>query len=91
MLRRNIPWRAFFLHYVEMEEGRGQTNSDVHGSHLIFLHGGDVAEEAEQGLQNLPVLVSHEHDGRLHRLQPLLLGDIWEGASDVRGVSCQIR
>lgn len=74
-----------------MEEGRGQTNSNVHGSHLIFLHGGDVAEEAEQSLQNLPVLISHEHDGCLHCLQPLLLGDIWEGENDVQGVTCEIR
>lgn len=68
-----------------MEEGRGQTNSNVHGSHLIFLHGGDVAEEAEQSLQNFPVLISHEHDGSLHCLQPLLLGDIWGEQVMVRG------
>ncbi|RLW08271.1 hypothetical protein DV515_00003172, partial [Chloebia gouldiae] len=52
---------------------------------------GDVAEEAEQSLQNLPVLIGHEHDCCLHRLQPLLLGDVWEGARHIQGVSCNIR
>lgn len=89
MLRSNLPRRAFFLHYIEMEEGRGQTDSQVHRSHLILLHGGDVAQETQQGLQNLPVLIRHQHDGCLHRLQPLLLGHVWGKARHVQEVSCE--
>ena len=62
-----------------MEEGGGQAHGDVHGGHLVLLHrGSDIAEEAEERLQHLAVLVRHQHDGRLNGLQPLVLGDIWE-------------
>lgn len=67
-----------------MEEGRSQTNSYVHRGHLILLHSGDIAQEAQQSLQNLPVLIRHQHDGCLHRLQPLLLGHVWGKPNDVQ-------
>ena len=61
-----------------MKERRPQTHSQVHGRHLVLLHqGGDVAQEGEQRLQDLPVLVRHQQDGRSDGLQPLLLRDVW--------------
>lgn len=60
-----------------MEEGGGQTHSQVHGRHLILLHGMDhVVEEAQQRLQHLPALIGQQQDGRLHCLQLLLFGDV---------------
>lgn len=71
------PGRAFFLQQVQVKEGGGQTHGQVHGRHLILFHQvHHVVEEAQEGLQGLPVLVRQQQDGCLHRLQPLFLGDI---------------
>lgn len=60
-----------------MKEGGGQTHSQVHGCHLILFHRVDhVTQEAQQRLQDLPAFVGQQQDGRLHCMQPLLLGDI---------------
>lgn len=62
-----------------MKKRRGQAHSDVHGRHLVLLHGrGDVTEEAEQRLEHLPVFIRHQHDGRLDGLQPLVLWHVYK-------------
>lgn len=65
------------LQSVEVEEGRRQADGQVGGGHLVLLDGrGDVAQEVEERLQDLPVLVGQEHDGGLDRLETLVLGHI---------------
>lgn len=57
--KKELLWREIvLLQNVEVEKGGGQAHSDVHGRHLILLHGGsDIAEETEQRLQHLPVFI----------------------------------
>lgn len=63
-----------FLEDVEVKKRGGEANGDVHRCHLILLHRGcDVAKEAEQCLQGLPIFIRHQHDSCLHSLQPLVL------------------
>ena len=65
------------LQSVEVEEGRRQADGQVGGGHLVLLDGrGDIAQEVEERLQDLPVLVGQEHDGGLDRLETLVLGHI---------------
>lgn len=64
--KQSPPWRAFFLDDVEMKKRRGQTHCYIHGSHLILFHRGDIIQEAEQGLQNLPIFIWHQHYGSLN-------------------------
>lgn len=73
--REKVPWREVVLfQYVEMKEGWSQTHSDVHGCHLVLLHRwSDITEETQQGLQDFSVFIRHQHDSRLHSLQPLIL------------------
>lgn len=60
-----------------MKERGGQTHSQVLGCHLILFHQvGNVLEEAQKRLQDVPALISQQKDGSLHCLQPLLFGDI---------------
>ena len=66
------------LQYAEVEQRRPEANSQVHRRHLVLLHqGSDIAQEVEQRLQHLPILVGHQQNGRSDGLQPLLLWDIW--------------
>ena len=76
--RKELPWwEVIFLEYVEVKKGGRQAHSDVHGCHLVLLHGGcDIAEETEQCLQHLPIFIWHQHDGCLDGLQPLVLRHI---------------
>lgn len=77
LLLRNPPGGAFLLQQIEMEQGRGQTHSQVHGCHLILFHQVDhVVQETQERLQDLSVLIGQEQNGSLHCLQPLLFGDI---------------
>lgn len=78
--KSQLLWReVVLLEDVEMKKRRGQAHSDVHGRHLVLLHGrGDVTEEAEQCLENLPVFIRHQHDGRLDGLQPLVLWHVYK-------------
>lgn len=73
-----VPWRGILsLEGVEVEEGRRQAHGQVGGSHLVLLHSCcDIAQEVEERLQDLPVLVRQEHDGGLDRLEALVLGHI---------------
>lgn len=65
------------LQSVEVEEGRRQADGQVGGGHLVLLDGcSDIAQEVEERLQDLPVLVGQEHDGGLDRLETLVLGHI---------------
>lgn len=60
-----------------MKEGGGQTHRQVHWRHLVLFHQVDhVVQEAQQRLQDFPALIRQQQDGRVHRLQPLLFGDI---------------
>ena len=44
--------------------------------YLVCLRlAGDVAEEEEEGLEDLPVLIRHEEDGGLYHRDAQLLGD----------------
>lgn len=78
--KSQLLWReVVLLEDVEMKKRRGQAHSDVHGRHLVLLHGrGDVTEEAEQRLEHLPVFIRHQHDGRLDGLQPLVLWHVYK-------------
>lgn len=80
-------WQRLVLQYAEVEQRRPEANSQVHRRHLVLLHqGSDIAQEVEQRLQDLPVLIGHQQNGRSDGLQPLLLWDIWtkKGKEEVR-------
>lgn len=70
VMKIKLLWREIvFLEDVEMKKRGGQAHSNVHGCHLVLLYrGGDIAEETEERLQHLPILIRHQHDGRLHSL-----------------------
>lgn len=73
-----IPWwQRLVLQDTEVEQRWAQTNSEVHWRHLVLLHqGGDVPQEVEQSLQNLPVLIRHQQYGCPDSLQPLFFRNI---------------
>lgn len=60
-----------------MEERGRQAHGQVGGCHLVLLHScRDVAQEVEERLQHLPVLVRQQHNGGLDGLEALVLGHI---------------
>lgn len=63
-----------------MEEGRGQTDSQVGGRHLVLGHAGrHVAQQTQQSPQRLAVLVGQQHHGGTGRLQTELFRHVWRG------------
>lgn len=63
-----------------MEEGRGQTDCQVGGGHLVLADAGrHVAQQAQQRPQRLAVLVGQQQHGGAHRLQTEFFRHVWRG------------
>lgn len=77
---RHTPRRGALLpsKCVEVENGWGQTNCQVGGSHLILSHAGrHIAEQTQQSPERLSVLIRQEQHSSASCLKAELFRHVW--------------
>lgn len=83
------PWGRALLppQRVEVEEGRRQADGQVGGSHLVLSHAScHVAQQTQERLHGLAVLVRQEQHSRACSLQPQLFRHVCRAGERLQGL-----
>lgn len=86
---RAAPWGRALLppQRVEVEQGRRQADGQVGGSHLVLSHAScHVAQQTQERLHGLAVLVGQQQHGSACSLQPQLLRHVCRAGGRLQGL-----